>query len=216
MFCLFFVLILEMVGRRRNQTTRIVSGSNNQERRQRRRIRRGRIIRSNNSNYDYEIIRNDVPSSIQNILWDQRAWMREGRKKYEEFKQIQMNPSSSIPEYILLFNKKREELTSHFIWVLDPEALFIFIFSLPDHWMKLMISFYNCLGPNKDYLTCMYALKIMWEQKIDMEAKIKKSWLLKSSSRPRFYQSSPIDNLSKILADSIVNPYHQRNVKDIM
>ncbi|KAK6777496.1 hypothetical protein RDI58_024213 [Solanum bulbocastanum] len=116
--------LVEMVGRGRGQTrsTTIVSGTNNQARRQRRSVRQGRTITSNDFVVDCDIIGNDVPRSIQNTLRDQRAWIREGRRKYEDFKQIKMDPSSSIPKYIHLFKMKREELTSHFIWVLDLEG----------------------------------------------------------------------------------------------
>uniref|UniRef100_A0A3Q7IEY6 Uncharacterized protein n=1 Tax=Solanum lycopersicum TaxID=4081 RepID=A0A3Q7IEY6_SOLLC len=108
----------EMYGRRRrkNRSSTIVSGTNNQERKQHRRLRRRRTITSDDIDGDSGIIRNVVPRSIQNTLRDQRAWIREGRRKYEEFKHIKMDPSSSIPEYIDLFKTKREELTSHFIW----------------------------------------------------------------------------------------------------
>lgn len=214
----FIFLILEMYGRRRrkNRSSTIVSGTNNQERKQHRRLRRRRTITSDDIDGDSGIIRNVVPRSIQNTLRDQRAWIREGRRKYEEFKHIKMDPSSSIPEYIDLFKTKREELTSHFIWVLDLEALFIFIFSLPDHWMTLMISIYTCLGPNKDFLAYMYKLKVKWKQKKYLEANIKRHWLLRTCPRPYFYQYSPIDNLAKILADSVINPHHLRNEKDDM
>ncbi|KAK6777494.1 hypothetical protein RDI58_024211 [Solanum bulbocastanum] len=53
---------------------------------QHRSVRQGRTLTSNNSDDDSEIIRNDVPRSIQNTLRDQRAWMKEGRRKYEKFK----------------------------------------------------------------------------------------------------------------------------------
>ncbi|KAG5584660.1 hypothetical protein H5410_045094 [Solanum commersonii] len=163
-----------------------------------------------------KIIRNDIPNSIQNIFRDQRAWTRAGRRKYEEFKDIQMDPSSSIPKYIQLFQMKREELTFYFISVFDPEALVIFISSLPNNWMDVMINIHICLGPNEDFLTYMNALKVKWEEKIDIEAKIKKYWLLRMCPRLHFYQRSPIDNLAKILADSVINPYHPCNEKDDM
>ncbi|KAK4731121.1 hypothetical protein R3W88_024109 [Solanum pinnatisectum] len=127
-----------------------------------------------------------------------------------------MDPSSSIPEYIQLFQIKREELTSHFISVLDSEVIVIFIVSLPNHWRKVMINIFICVGTNEDFLTYMYALKVKWEEKIDIEAKIKKYWHLRTCPRPHFYQCSPIDNLANILAHSVINPYHPHNKKDVM
>ncbi|KAK4724197.1 hypothetical protein R3W88_026976 [Solanum pinnatisectum] len=98
---------------------------------------------------------------------------------------------------------KLEELTSHFIWVLDSDALVIFIVTLPNHWMKV-------------FLTYMYALKVKWEDQIDIEAKIKKYWLLRTCPRPHFYKLSPIHNLANILARSVINSYHPCNKKDDM
>lgn len=70
-FHCFSILILEIVGQGRTQSTLIFIATNNKVRRQRRRVHRQRTIINND--YDDEIVITNVPNSTQTIFRDKKS-----------------------------------------------------------------------------------------------------------------------------------------------
>lgn len=81
----------------------------------------------NDSDSDSEVVRDDLPSSIKNILWDDRARRRKERRKHKEFIKLRKDCSVDIPNYLCLLGAKLAKL-KNYIWV-DTWRVYIVGFS---------------------------------------------------------------------------------------